>query len=220
MAGRIAVVDYCKGNLASVARGLSDVGADAFITDAPADIVSADAIVLPGVGAFADAMTTMNRTGQAAAIRTAVEAGMPFLGICLGLHLLFEWGDEGCEPGARLEGLGIVSGHVERVAAVDAAGVKHKVPHVGWNSVEFTAAGRENPLFSGIEDGSYFYFTHSYNVVVADKAQVIATTTHARTFDCAIAAGNVFGVQFHPEKSSALGLKLLENFTRIVEERS
>lgn len=220
MAKRIAVVDYCKGNLASVQRGLVGVGADAFITDDADAIATADAIVLPGVGAFADAMGTMTASGQAQAIRTAVEQGVPFLGICLGMHLLFETGDEGCAEGERLEGLGILPGHVERVAAVDASGAKHKIPHVGWNSVDFTPAGRQNPLFSGIETGSYFYFTHSYNVAAANESQVIATTTHARAFHCAVARDRVFGVQFHPEKSSTLGLKLLGNFAHIVEEMS
>lgn len=224
MPATIAVVDYCKGNLASVQRGLADVGFDVRITDDPADIRLADGIVLPGVGAFSDAMTTMNETGQADALREAIAAGTPFLGICLGLHLLFEWGDEGCAPGARMEGLGVLCGHVMRVEPIDASGVRHKVPHVGWNSVEFSAAFADTPqakaLFSGVQDGSYFYFTHSYNVVAADESQVIATTTHARAFHSAVCKDTVFGVQFHPEKSSSLGLRVLENFGRIVEERS
>ena len=224
MPATIAVVDYCKGNLASVQRGLVDVGFDARITDSAADILAADGIVLPGVGAFADAMTTMNATGQADALRQAVDAGVPFLGICLGLHLLFEWGDEGCEPGSRMAGLGLFSGHVQRVEAFDERGVKHKVPHVGWNAVDFTPALEARSgacaLLSGIPSGSYFYFTHSYNVVAADESEVIATTTHARTFHSAVCHGNVFGVQFHPEKSSKLGLAVLRNFGRIVEGRS
>lgn len=224
MGARIAVVDYCKGNLASVARGLDDVGCTALITDKPADIEAADGIVLPGVGALADAMETMERTGQADAIRAAVQDGMPFLGICLGLHLLFEWGDEGCAEGTRRAGLGILPGHVQRVEALDASGTRYKVPHVGWNSVEFTDALAASPgasrLFQGVPDASYFYFTHSYNVVADDASQVIATTTHARTFHSAVCRGTVFGVQFHPEKSSSLGLRVLENFGHIVEARS
>lgn len=221
MSATIAVVDYCKGNLASVQRGLADAGFDARITDAPADILAADGVVLPGVGAFTDAMTTMEATGQADALRTAVAHGVPFLGICLGMHLLFDWGDEGQPQGERLAGLGVLPGHVERMAAIDAKGAKHKVPHVGWNSVEFAdgLAGREAArLFDGIEDGGYFYFTHSYCAVPDERDDLVAMSEHARRFACAVARQNVFGVQFHPEKSSHLGLRLLENFGRIVEE--
>lgn len=223
MAKRIAIVDYCKGNLASVARGLGDAGFDARITDAASDIADSDGIVLPGVGAFADAMTTMEASGQADAIRQAVEEGVPFLGICLGLHLLFDWGDEGCPEGGRMAGLGIVAGHVERMAQIDAQGKKHKVPHVGWNSVEYAegmGASSPGPLFDGVDDGGYFYFTHSYRAVPDDEGIVVARSEHAQRFACAVARGNVFGVQFHPEKSSAAGLRLLENFGNIVESQS
>ena len=228
MAARIAVVDYCKGNLASVQRGLADAGFDARITDKAADIRAADGIVLPGVGAFADAMTTMNELGQTQAVLEAVGDGAPFLGICLGLHLLFDWGDEGCGQGQRMQGLGLVPGHIERVAAHDAAGIKHKVPHVGWNSVYFVrlALGEDGgylsscPLLAGVPDGSHFYFTHSYCAVAGCADDIVATTTHARRFTVAVQRGNVFGVQFHPEKSSKLGLCVLKNFGHIVEEAS
>ena len=221
MAATIAVVDYCKGNLASVQRGLADAGYDARITDSPADILAADGVVLPGVGAFTDAMTTMEGTGQADALRTAVADGVPFLGICLGMHLLFDWGDEGQPEGERLAGLCVLPGHIERMAAFDATGVKHKIPHVGWNSVEYVD-GPTRPegvarLFDGIEDGEHFYFTHSYCAVPDDQGDLVATSEHARRFACAVARDNVFGVQFHPEKSSHLGLRLLENFGGIVE---
>lgn len=220
MVASIAVIDYCKGNLASVQRGLADAGFDARITDSAADILAADGVVLPGVGAFADAMTTMEETGQADALREAVANGVPFLGICLGMHLLFDWGDEGCEPGERLAGLGALPGHVERMAAIDASGAKHKIPHVGWNSVEYREleehAGSTR-LFAGIEDGGYFYFTHSYCAVPDDAVDLVATSEHARRFAAAVERDNIFGVQFHPEKSSHLGLRLLENFGKIVE---
>ena len=214
MNSKIAVVDYCKGNLASVQRGLADAGFDARITDSPGDILAADGIVLPGVGAFTDAMTTMNETGQSGAIRQAVAAGVPFLGICLGVHLIFEWGDEGCAAGERMDGLALLPGHVERMNAFDDAGKKHKIPHVGWNSVEYET---ESPLFAGIPDGSYFYFTHSYCAVPDEPSDVIATTEHARRFASAVARGNVFCVQFHPEKSSHYGLRVLSNFGHIVQ---
>ena len=228
MAAKIAVVDYCKGNLASVQRGLADAGFDARITDRAADIRAADGIVLPGVGAFADAMTTMNELGQTQAVLEAVGQGAPFLGICLGLHLLFDWGDEGCAEGGRMQGLGLLPGHIERVAAHDAAGIKHKVPHVGWNSVCFVRLALDEdgsylsscPLLAGVPDGSYFYFTHSYCVRAACADDIVATTTHARRFTVAVQRGNVFGLQFHPEKSSALGLRVLENFGHIVQEAS
>ena len=213
MSALIAVVDYCKGNLANVQRGLADAGFDARITQDPKDILCADGIVLPGVGAFADAMTTMNRSGQTQALKEVVHAGVPFLGICLGVHLIFEWGDEGCDTGTRMDGFGFLPGHVERVAAIDAEGKKHKVPHVGWNSVEYV---QDSPLFEGIPDGSYFYFTHSYCAMPSSLEHAIAMTTHALTFASAVAHENIFGVQFHPEKSSRLGLKLLENFGGIV----
>ena len=221
MAATIAVVDYCKGNLASVQRGLADAGYDARITDNPADILAADGVVLPGVGAFTDAMTTMETSGQADALRKAVADGVPFLGICLGMHLLFDWGDEGQPEGERLAGLCVLPGHIERMAAFDATGVKHKIPHVGWNSVEYVD-GPTRPegvarLFDGIEDGEHFYFTHSYCAVPDDQGDLVATSEHARRFACAVARDNVFGVQFHPEKSSHLGLRLLENFGVIVE---
>lgn len=220
MTARIAIVDYEKGNLASVRRGLADAGFDAQVTGDPAQIAAADGIVLPGVGAFRDAMETMSALGQAQAVRERVAAGVPFLGICLGLHLIFEWGDEGCAQGERIDGLGLLPGHIERMPALDSNGVKHKIPHVGWNSVELTQAGSACPLFDGLADGRHFYFTHSYCAVPDDEADTAATTEHAQRFACAVWHGNVYGVQFHPEKSSADGLRVLENFGRIVEAAS
>lgn len=222
MPRQIAVVDYCKGNLASVQRGLADAGYDARITDSPADILAADGVVLPGVGAFTDAMTTMEASGQADALRQAVADGVPFLGICLGVHLLFDWGDEGSPDGEPIAGLGVLPGHIERMAAHDEAGIKHKIPHVGWNSLEYAPTLRENALaarlFDGIDDGSYFYYTHSYCAVPDDESDVVGTSEHARRFASAVARDRVFGVQFHPEKSSRDGLRILRNFGGIVEE--
>lgn len=225
----IAVVDYKKGNLLSVERGLRAVGGDARITDDAAEIAAADAIVLPGVGAFADAVVTMNELGQMDAIRSRIAAGVPFLGICLGLHLLFAEGTEGATVSGNPRGLGILDGCVDRMPAVDAAGRAFKVPHVGWNTVEFSAAGsaaasaggatvapagaapaKPCPLFEGIPSGTYFYFTHSYIAPAIDAA--VATTTHSVTFPCAVQRGNVFGLQFHPEKSSDAGAQVLRNF--------
>ena len=216
MGARICVIDYEKGNLASVERGLADAGFDAFISNKPADILGAQGLVLPGVGSFADAMTTMNELGQTQAIKERVAQGAPCLGICLGMQLCLERGDEGCADGQEMEGLGLVRGRIVRMPALAADGSKFKVPHVGWNSVELTAAG--NPLFAGVEDGSYFYFTHSYICECSDAADVAGTTCHAQPFASTLRRGQVFGCQFHPEKSSAVGMRVLANFGRIVEE--
>ena len=212
---RICVIDYLKGNLASVQRGLADAGHDAFISSKPQDILSAQGIVLPGVGSFADAMVTMNELGQTQAIQEKVASGAPFLGICLGTQLIYEWGDEGCPAGEHMEGVGLLKGHVERMPAMTSDGTKLKVPHVGWNSVEIV---RDNPLFDGIENGSYFYFTHSYIGVPACEEDVACVTEHAQPFVSAIRHDNIYATQFHPEKSSALGMRVLANFGRLVEE--
>ena len=216
----IAVVDYKKGNLLSVERGLRAVGGDARITDDAAEIAAADAIVLPGVGAFADAVVTMNELGQMEVIRSRIAEGVPFLGICLGLHLLFAEGTEGAPASGNPRGLGILDGCVDRMPATDAEGLAFKVPHVGWNTVEYAAVGagadgadapaKPCPLFAGIPSGTYFYFTHSYIAPATDAA--VATTTHSVTFPCAVQCGNVFGLQFHPEKSSDAGAQVLRNF--------
>ena len=187
----IAVIDYCKGNLKSVERGLTNVGGDAHITDDPEVIRTADALVLPGVGSFADASATMQQTGQMEAIRATLAKGTPFLGICLGEHLLFEGGTE----------------HAEQ----DSSGKAYKIPHVGWNSIEFAEGTSASPLFAGIPNGEYYYFTHSY--IAPESNATIATTTHSVTFPAAVQVGDrIFAVQFHPEKSSDAGARVLKNF--------
>ena len=211
----IAVVDYCKGNLRSVQRGLIDAGADAVITDDPAVIAEAEAVVLPGVGAFADAAASMEEFGQMAAVRQAIIEGKPFLGICLGENLLYEGGEEGAPDADHpIDGIGAVPGVARKLPATDGEGNLYKIPHVGWNSIEFEPGC---PLLDGIEPGEYLYFTHSY--VGADSPYTVATTTHSITFPCVVAPSDrVFGVQFHPEKSSDAGAKLLRNFLAIVEQ--
>lgn len=214
----IAVVDYCKGNLKSVERGLRGVGGDASITDDPRVIARAEAIVLPGVGAFKDASDTMQATGQMAAIRDAIARGVPFLGICLGEHLLFSEGSEGSSDGKTSAGLGIISGVVDRLPDTDAEGAQYKIPHVGWNSIEFdpTNISETCPLLEGIKPGEYFYFTHSF--CAPDNECTQATTTHSITFPSVVRAGEyVYGVQFHPEKSSDAGAAVLKNFLTIVQ---
>lgn len=205
----IAVIDYCKGNLKSVERGLQSVGADAQITDDPQRIATADALVLPGVGSFADASRTMMKTGQMEAIQEALRAGKPFLGICLGQHLLFTGGTEHASEAATMPGLSLIEGVVDKMPDRDGQGLAYKIPHVGWNSVEFEEGA--SPLFEGIPQGEHFYFTHSY--IVPDTDTTIATTTHSITFPSAVQVGDrIFGVQFHPEKSSDAGARLLKNF--------
>lgn len=215
----IVVVDYCKGNLRSVQKGIELAGYEAIISDAPATIVAADAIVLPGVGSFADASRTMCATGQMQTIRERLAQGVPFLGICLGQQLLFERGDEGVPSGTWAEGLGILRGNCRRVDDITPNGQKVKIPHVGWNSVEYVGEG-VTPLFKGVPDGSYFYFTHSYQCDPSDRSDVLAQTTHATAFASAVQQGNIFGVQFHPEKSSEKGLIVMKNFVEIVRGRA
>lgn len=215
----IAVVDYQKGNLKSVERGLIAAGGEAFITADASEIAKADAIVLPGVGAFADAAATMCELGQMEAIRDRVRAGVPFLGICLGEHLMFEHGVEGAPEGNPACGLGLLPGTVVAMPRCDAQGKTFKVPHVGWNTIEIPACGGGElafacPLFDGIAPGEYFYFTHSY--IAPTGSHTIAETTHSTRFTSAVQFGEcAFGVQFHPEKSSDAGARVLANFVAI-----
>lgn len=235
----IAVVDYRKGNLKSVERGLVAAGGDVVVTDDAATIARANAIVLPGVGAFADAAATMAELGQMDVIRRRIAAGVPFLGICLGLHLMFEEGVEGSPQEDdetsthNAKGIAVLPGVVTKMPAVDAQGTSYKVPHVGWNTVRWTNPGENSegicavdsasklegsasPLFANIPNNTYFYFTHSY--IAPDGPFAIAQTTHAVTFPSAVQYGDVaFGVQFHPEKSSDAGACVLRNFVRIVK---
>lgn len=208
----IAVVDYRMGNLKSVERGLRAVGADARITADPREIAGADAVVLPGVGAFGDAMASMNSLGETDAILSAIADGKPFLGICLGQHLLFSDGVEGAAEGGTVKGLGLIEGTVVRIPNHDAQGKLYKIPHVGWNSIE----GLGTPLFEGTPEGEFFYFTHSY--MAPDTPYTIAQTQHSVRIPAAVALSDrVFGVQFHPEKSSDAGAKVLANFVRIAD---
>lgn len=282
----IVVVDYRKGNLKSVERGIVAAGGDARITDAPALIAHASGIVLPGVGAFADAAATMHELGQMEVIRERIDAGVPFLGICLGMHLMFEEGVEGAPEeddeasSHNARGLAVLPGVVGKMPSRDAAGASCKVPHVGWNSVvppvlaerselagcaqslrqscshgtptgrsgscgtRFVSAPDElrlgdkwveqsdldgdgdscgnrlaefaSPLFEGIPVGEYFYFTHSY--IAPDSPATVALTEHSVAFPSAVQFRDVaFGVQFHPEKSSDAGARVLRNFVNIVK---
>lgn len=206
-----ALVDYRKGNIKSVERALAACGADVVVTS-DADVVrTAHAVVLPGVGAFADAMGTLRELGLDAAVREAVGAGVPFLGICLGLHLMFEGGTEHAGADVPTPGLGIVPGVVDVMPRMS-GGVAYKVPHVGWNSVRFC---EEDPLFAGIPQDEHFYFTHSYIAPASDFTT--GETTHSVTFPSVVRRGNAFGVQFHPEKSSGAGARLIGNFVEFAQ---
>ncbi len=220
----IVVVDYHKGNLLSVERGLVAAGASVQASDDPAVIAQADALVLPGVGAFADAAQTMLQLGQTSVIRSLVEQGVPFLGICLGMHLMFEEGIEGApetdteQSSNNAQGLAILPGVVGKLPHTDMSGTTYKIPHVGWNTVQPYADASQfsSPLFHGIDPGEYFYFTHSY--CAPDGPFAIGQTTHARPFISAVQyKDHAFGVQFHPEKSSDAGALLLKNFVHLAQ---
>lgn len=215
MSHEIVVIDYHKGNLLSVARSLSAVGAEVAISDDSQTIAQAQGIVLPGVGSFEDAMSYMRNSGQADAVVGAVRRGVPFLGICLGLHLPFERGAETTSApwgNGWVPGLGLLDGSVTRLESG-----RLKVPHVGWNQLHFTEHGRQCPLFVDVPEGANVYFTHSYAVADDADASLVAARTHyTRSFASAVWSDNVFGVQFHPEKSSATGLLVLSNFVSYV----
>jgi glutamine amidotransferase len=202
----IAIVDYRMGNLRSVEKGFQAAGVnDVVVTADPAVVAAAAGVVLPGVGAFRDAAANLEASGCRDAILAHIGSAKPFLGICLGLQLLV---DTGLEDG-EWRGLGVIGGTCERLPA----GVK--VPHIGWNTVEYA---RESRLFAGVPDGSTFYFVHSYHVVPEDSSCIIGTTEYGARFVSAVEKASVFAVQFHPEKSSELGLRVLRNFGTIVEE--
>ena len=198
----IAIIDYGMGNLRSVQKAFEKVGAAAVITQNPGDIEKADQVVLPGVGAMQPAMQKLQELHLIDPIKKAITGGKPFLGICLGLQLLFEKGFEGGE----VDGLGIFPGTVERFASL-------KVPHMGWNQIKIENS--QCPLFAGVSNMSHFYFCHSYYIKPWDSKIVAAATDYGIEFASAIASENVFGVQFHPEKSQTLGLEILKNFSEL-----
>jgi glutamine amidotransferase len=201
----IAIVDYEMGNLRSVQKGFAKVGHEAIISGDPTVLAKADKIVLPGVGAFPDAMRELNRRRLVEPIREAIAAGKPFLGICLGLQLLFDVGYEG----GRHEGLGILAGEVRRFELP----LEFKVPHMGWNQL---AIRRPAPQLAGLEDGVYCYFVHSYYVAPADRAVIATETDYGGPFCSMVWRDNIFATQFHPEKSQADGLRILKNFVEVV----
>lgn len=196
-----AIIDYDAGNLRSVEKALQALGTEPVITRDKEVLLAADHVILPGVGSFGDAMEKLHQYELVEVIHQIVEKKTPFLGICLGLQLLFESSDE--TPG--VEGLGVLKGRILRIP--DCSGLK--IPHMGWNSLKIRPDSR---LFAGIPEDSYVYFVHSYYLKAADETQVAATTEYSTHIHAAVEAGNVFACQFHPEKSSDIGLRILKNF--------
>lgn len=199
----VAIVDYGVGNLKSVSNALAYLGQSALITGEAGEIERADAVLLPGVGAFPDAADKLRQTGLDGVLRR--QAGRkPMLGICLGMQLLFDWGEEG----KQCEGLGLVGGRVARIQT------DLKLPHIGWNSLSFP---NPSPLFRGLEEGAYVYFVHSYRGFAASGEDVIAETRYGGPVTAAVAHHGVYGCQFHPEKSGEVGLQILENFGALIQ---
>lgn len=203
----IAIIDYDAGNIKSVEKALNFLGEEVTITRDKTEILSADGVILPGVGAFGDAMEKLHSYGLVEVIREVTDKKIPFLGICLGLQLMFESSEE--TPG--IEGLHILEGRIRRIPSTEGL----KIPHIGWNDLAFPNAGR---LFRGIEEHSYVYFVHSYYLEAADPSIVTATTEYGTLIHASVEKDNIFACQFHPEKSSQVGLKILQNFVEIIKE--
>ena len=200
----IAIIDYDAGNIKSVEKALKLLGQDVVITRNPEEILSADKVILPGVGAFGDAMGKLHEYGLVEVIKEVVERKIPFLGICLGLQLMFESSDE--TPG--VEGLGLLKGKILRIPENGDL----KIPHMGWNSLHFQNEGR---LFANLPQNSYVYFVHSYYLQAEDESIVKATTDYSTCIHASVEKDNVFACQFHPEKSSDVGLTILKNFCEL-----
>ena len=205
----VAIIDYNAGNLKSVEKALAAVGQECVITRDYHEIMSADHVILPGVGAFGKAMEQLKKYELDKVIREVVDEKKPFLGICLGLQLLFEGSDES----QGVEGLHILDGEILRIP--DKEGLK--IPHIGWNSLELQNDGR---LFRGMKQNPYVYFVHSYYLKAADESIVKATCDYSACIHASVEKDNVFACQFHPEKSSEIGLSILKNFTQIEGGRS
>ncbi len=200
----IAIIDYDAGNIKSVEKAFKILGKETVLTRDFSVIEKADHVVLPGVGSFADAMNHLKKYELDKAIKDYVQSERPFLGICLGLQLLFESSDES----VGVEGLHLLDGVVKRIP--DAPGIK--VPHIGWNSLDYPNKGK---LFEGIDEGSFVYFVHSYYLKATDPSIVKATTEYGCHIHASVEKDNIFACQFHPEKSSTVGLKILENFANL-----
>lgn len=204
----IAIIDYDAGNIKSVEKALQYLGEDTVITRDAETILSADGVILPGVGAFGDAMDKLHTYGLVSVIKECVEKKIPFLGVCLGLQLMFESSEE--SPG--VEGLSLLKGKIVRIPSDGGL----KVPHIGWNSLMFPSEGR---LFSGLAEDTYVYFVHSFYLQAEEEEIVKATTEYGTLIHASVEKGNVFACQFHPEKSSEAGMQILRNFIKVTKER-
>ena len=200
----IAVIDYDAGNIRSVEKALLLLGQEVRITQDAGEILSADKVILPGVGAFGDAMDNIRKRGLEPVIRQVADKGTPFLGICLGLQLLFERSEEA--PGVK--GLGLLKGEILKIPEKEGM----KIPHMGWNSLHLEHDGK---LFRGIEEQAYVYFVHSYYLKAEDENIVKASTEYCTHIHASVEKGNIFACQFHPEKSSDVGLHILKNFIEL-----
>ena len=197
----IAIIDYGAGNLQSVKKAFDFIGAESVITNDPKVILSADKILLPGVGSFGDAMDSMHKNGLVETVKECALSGNPFLGICLGLQLLFEESEE--SPGVK--GLGIFKGKIKKFSS----DMGLKIPHIGWNSLEIK---QKDTLFKDIPENSYVYFVHSYYLHAEDEEDIATVTNYGIDFHSAVGKNNIFATQFHPEKSGDVGLQILRNF--------
>ncbi len=200
----ITIIDYGAGNLRSVEKAFAHLGYETRVSSNETEILRSDGIVLPGVGAFGDAMKLLRTSHLDETVKQAVEKGLPFMGICLGMQMLFESSEEA----EGVPGLGIFKGTIKKFEQRPG----FKVPQIGWNSISIKGGSR---LFKGIPDGSYFYFVHSYYLDAEDKDIVAANCDYIRSFDAAVEHDNVFACQFHPEKSGKVGLAVLKNFAEI-----
>ena len=208
---RIAVVDYGAGNLRSVAKALARSEMEPVVTSDPVELAGCAGVVLPGVGAFRDAATSLRESGLEEAVEKSIGSGRPYLGLCFGLQLLF---DEGEEHGIT-RGFGLLGGRVERFPKAASDGGTLRVPHIGWNEVRFSG---EHPMIARLPEKDYFYFVHSYRPVPLDESIIVGRTEYGGEFASAVARGSMFAVQFHPEKSQAAGRRLLDAFRAWVDE--
>ncbi len=206
----IGIIDYGMGNLYSVSKALERMDHVYFISSLPDELAKADGLILPGVGSFKDAMGILHEKGLVTFIKESIAKGTPLLGICLGMQLLFEESEEN----GLTQGLGLLKGRITKIPGVTASGETYKVPHMGWNDLELKNA---SPLLQKIEAG-HVYFVHSYYATTNNK-NVLASSSYDVEVPAVVGKGNVFGTQFHPEKSSDLGLKILQNFAAIVEKK-
>lgn len=200
----VGIIDYDAGNIKSVEKALHRLGQEAVITRDREELLQADHVILPGVGAFRVAMDKLRDYGLVDVIQEIADKGTPFLGICLGLQLMFDGSEEA--PGVK--GLSLLRGNILRIP--DAEGLK--IPHIGWNSLKYPEKGR---LFEGIAEDAYVYFVHSYYLEAAEREVVKATTQYGVQIDASVEKGNIFGCQFHPEKSSDVGMRILQNFLQV-----